>query len=153
MFNKPDSILHKSLTSIKLFFFKVRQQKLKYLLSSILGVIGFLLSPISWWNDIFVNVPLAWLFAYGVTRFVFIFTTVSKLTFTVFFGIGYLLTNIIGFALLHASISAISNRETVSHKKQLLISLIYTAGFLLLVQLDIVKLITPALSIFPSFVF
>ena len=25
----------------------------------LLGFIGFLLSPLSWWNDLFVNVPLA----------------------------------------------------------------------------------------------
>ena len=25
----------------------------------VLGFIGFMLSPLSWWNDLFVNVPLA----------------------------------------------------------------------------------------------
>ncbi len=29
----------------------------------IVAVIGYLLSPLSWWNDLFVNVPLAYLFA------------------------------------------------------------------------------------------
>jgi len=28
----------------------------------ILGLVGFMLSPLSWWNDLFVNVPLALVF-------------------------------------------------------------------------------------------
>ena len=31
--------------------------------AGIVAVIGYLLSPLSWWNDTFVNLPLAYLFA------------------------------------------------------------------------------------------
>ena len=36
---------------------------------SILAVIGFMLSPLSWWNDAFVNFPLALGFAWLVAAF------------------------------------------------------------------------------------
>ena len=36
---------------------------------STLGVIGFLLSPLSWWNDLLVNIPLAVAFAWVVSWF------------------------------------------------------------------------------------
>lgn len=32
-----------------------------------LAFIGFMLSPLSWWNDLFVNVPLALGFAWLVS--------------------------------------------------------------------------------------
>jgi len=31
--------------------------------SFFIAVVGFVLSPLSWWNDLFVNIPLAYLFA------------------------------------------------------------------------------------------
>ena len=31
---------------------------------SVLAFVGFMLSPLSWWNDAFVNIPLALLFAW-----------------------------------------------------------------------------------------
>ncbi len=34
-----------------------------HLYTGIVAVVGYLLSPLSWWNDLFVNVPLAYLFA------------------------------------------------------------------------------------------
>ena len=36
----------------------------------VLGVIGFMLSPLSWWNDLFVNLPLAYLLG-NLTNFFF----------------------------------------------------------------------------------
>jgi hypothetical protein len=35
----------------------------------VLGFIGFMLSPLSWWNDLFVNVPLAPAFAWTISLF------------------------------------------------------------------------------------
>ena len=31
--------------------------------AGIIAFIGYILSPLSWWNDTFINLPLAWLFA------------------------------------------------------------------------------------------
>ena len=39
------------------------------LTGGILGVLGFMLSPLSWWNDAVVNLPLALLFAWLVGLF------------------------------------------------------------------------------------
>jgi len=36
---------------------------LRVLLRGTLGVAGFILSPLSWWNDVIVNFPLAYGFA------------------------------------------------------------------------------------------
>jgi membrane protein implicated in regulation of membrane protease activity len=33
----------------------------------VLAFAGFMLSPLSWWNDLFVNVPLALVFAWLVS--------------------------------------------------------------------------------------
>src|SRR5436190_19249189 len=60
----------------------------------VVGLIGFILSPLSWWNDLFVNVPLAMGFGWLVS-----------LPYPPAFGpgviVGYWLTNVIGLILLH----------------------------------------------------
>ena len=48
--------------------------------------IGFMLSPLSWWNDLFVNVPLALAFAWLVSLF-------WPAVFTASFVLGYWLRN------------------------------------------------------------
>src|SRR3954469_20158144 len=60
----------------------------------ILAVIGFMLSPLSWWNDLFVNVPLALAFAWLVSL-------VYHPAFEASLIVGYWLTNVLGFVLLH----------------------------------------------------
>ena len=58
----------------------------------LVAVVGYILSPLSWWNDLFVNIPLAILagklFELAGLRFVY------------GFYLGYLLTNIAGMVLL-----------------------------------------------------
>src|SRR5205823_5832647 len=58
-----------------------------------LGFIGFMLSPLSWWNDLFVNVPVAigfgWLVAF-----------VYRPAFEPAVILGYWLTNVLGFVLM-----------------------------------------------------
>ena len=56
----------------------------------VLAMIGFMLSPLSWWNDLFVNVPLALAFAWLVSLF-------YKPAFAASLVIGYWLTNVLGF--------------------------------------------------------
>src|SRR5712691_10539499 len=60
----------------------------------IVAFIGFMLSPLSWWNDLVVNVPLALAFAWIVSWFL-------PSLFTVIFIVGYWLTNVLGFVLMH----------------------------------------------------
>ncbi|MGH7973313.1 MAG: hypothetical protein ACREIC_31730, partial [Limisphaerales bacterium] len=59
----------------------------------VLAVIGYILSPLSWWNDMFVNVPLALVFAWFVSAF-------YKPAFSAAVVVGYWLTNVLGFILM-----------------------------------------------------
>jgi hypothetical protein len=53
-----------------------------------------MLSPLSWWNDAFVNLPLALAFAWLVSAF-------SRPAFAAAVVVGYWLTNIVGLVMLH----------------------------------------------------
>lgn len=53
----------------------------------ILVTIGFILSPLSWWNDLLVNIPLAYVFAFP-------FGFISKDFFFLMIILGYWITNI-----------------------------------------------------------
>src|SRR5262245_28413287 len=70
----------------------------------LLGFIGFMLSPLSWWNDAFVNLPLALGFGWLVARF-------YKPAFEPAVIVGYWLTNVLGFVLLHKGIQKVARRE------------------------------------------
>ena len=67
--------------------------KNKFIYGGILGTIGFLLSPISWWNDLFINFPIAYFFACAVNL-------IYKGAFLWAFIISYWITNVLGFILL-----------------------------------------------------
>ena len=93
---------------------------------SLMGIMGFLLSPLSWWNDLVVNVPLAYLFSWP-------FTLVSERLFLPAFLLGYWLTNLLGLLALHASVrtmavtpKAIEAAKQDSLLKDLLVTSLYT---------------------------
>jgi hypothetical protein len=112
----------------------------RILSSSALVVIGFILSPLSWWNDLLVNVPIAYVFSYP-------FSSVSKSLFLPSFVMGYWITNILGFVLMHRGVvgakRAICNdcvlEEAkdesrsfwVRYRKDLIVSLAYTLAIVL----------------------
>src|ERR1041385_4845318 len=58
-----------------------------------LAVVGYLLSPLSWWNDLFINVPLALAFAWVISCF-------HRGAFAGSFILGYWLTNLLGLVLM-----------------------------------------------------
>ncbi|MDO8627478.1 MAG: hypothetical protein Q7K42_03365 [Candidatus Diapherotrites archaeon] len=91
----------------------------KRIFSGILGIVGFLLSPLSWWNDLIVNVPLAWGFA-------FIFSFGSKEFFSIAFGIGYFLTNVLGLLLLHKGTQGFFGKNKIGLKSTLILSALYS---------------------------
>ena len=106
----------------------------------VLGVVGFILSPLSWWNDLLVNIPLAVAFGWLVSL-------VYKPAFTAAAIVGYWLTNVLGFVLLHKgaekALSAVDKPYTArSFTRDALISLIYTGIILLLVKLGVLKPVT-----------
>jgi hypothetical protein len=58
--------------------------------------IGYILSPFTWWNDAFVNIPLAWLLATLAVR-----SLGDRVSFVVLFAACYIATNIAGLVLMH----------------------------------------------------
>src|SRR5262249_17389699 len=102
-----------------------------------LAFIGFLLSPLSWWNDLFVNVPLALVFAWVVAFF-------YPPAFGAAMIIGYWLTNVIGFVLMHKGTQKIISEKPGRYSrrslaKDIAISLAYTALIVLLLKLGVLK--------------
>ena len=90
----------------------------------ILVTIGYLLSPLSWWNDLFINIPLAYIFTLP-------FSFVSKKLFLPAMILGYWITNIVGFILMHKGVDEFTSKETKKYTrnklmKDIIISIIYT---------------------------
>lgn len=103
----------------------------------VLAFIGYMLSPLSWWNDMFVNVPLALVFAWVISAF-------YKPAFGASLVLGYWLTNVLGFVLMHKGAQTMlseqdrkySRRELI---KDLVTSLLYTALIVVLVKFGVLK--------------
>src|SRR5258708_7854722 len=103
----------------------------------VVAFIGFMLSPLSWWNDLFVNVPIALVFAWVISFF-------YKPAFQASLVLGYWLTNIVGLILMHkGGQKMISDKHSPYSRRDLLrdigISLLYTAVILALLKLGILK--------------
>ncbi|MGA3179052.1 MAG: hypothetical protein ABSF38_01770 [Verrucomicrobiota bacterium] len=103
----------------------------------IVAFIGFMLSPLSWWNDTFVNLPLALLFAWVVSWF-------YKPAFAASLVLGYWLSNVLGFVLMHKGGSRILSEEDKPYgwkglARDVAVSLIYTVLIVALVRWGILK--------------
>lgn len=68
-------------------------KRLKTLRSGALVSIGYMLSPLSWWNDLFFNLPIALVFGYGVSW-------VQPDWFLPGTIIGYWLSNVLGMVMM-----------------------------------------------------
>lgn len=107
---------------------------------SVLGVVGFMLSPLSWWNDAFINLPLA--IAFG-----WLISLIYKPLFEPSVVVGYWLTNIAGFVMMHkGGAKLVGTVDKKYSKKDLLrdvgISLAYTALIVVLIKLKVLQPIT-----------
>jgi len=111
---------------------------------SILAFVGFMLSPLSWWNDLFVNVPLAVAFAWVVALF-------YRPAFAPAVVLGYWLTNIAGFILMHKGAQLCFSAKPLAYTRRdllrdLAVSLLYTALIVVLIRLGLLK---PIANYFP----
>lgn len=101
-----------------------------------LAMLGFMLSPLSWWNDAFVNLPLALGFAWIVSLF-------SPKAFGPACVIGYWLTNVLGFMLMHKGVRTIRQEPAPLLRRELLkdvvVSLAYTLVILILLKFGVLK--------------
>ncbi len=104
----------------------------------ILGFIGFMLSPLSWWNDLFVNVPLA----LGAASLVAWFHPPAFQAAAV---VAYWMTNLLGFVLMHKGARRVMGpgEKPISRTRELLIdagvSLAYTGLILLLIEWKVLQ--------------
>ena len=87
----------------------------------LLLTVGFILSPLSWWNDAVINVPLAYLFSLPFSFF-------SEAMFLPSFLIGYWLSNLLGFLMMHWGGENLlhGKHASISMKHSLFISLLYS---------------------------
>jgi hypothetical protein len=103
----------------------------------LLALIGFLLSPLSWWNDLFVNFPLALGFAWLVAL-------INKAAFEPGLIVGYWLTNVAGLILMHHGLSRMVTQSRPRYSwralsRDILICLLYTALIMALVQFKVLR--------------
>lgn len=102
-----------------------------------LAVIGYLLSPLSWWNDAFVNLPLALAFAWIVSA-------LYKPIFAAALIVGYWLTNVLGFVLMHKGAQQFLSEKSLPYSrreilKDVAVSLAYTVVIVILVKAGVLK--------------
>ena len=105
-----------------------------------LVTLGYMLSPLSWWNDLFFNLPIAYVFA---SLFGFVF----KGLFAPCFVISYWATNILGFVLLHKGASEVVSKTERKYTrndlfKDFCVSVVYTLVVVFLVVMGVLKMPT-----------
>jgi len=108
--------------------------KRKFIEGGLLVFLGWLLSPLSWWNDIFVNIPIAWVIA-SMVKLLF------PEAFTMAFLLSYWATNFLGIWLMfygtkRARSKKISRREILI---SLACSILYMLIIVALIKLEILK--------------
>ncbi|MBD2071982.1 hypothetical protein H6F93_31435 [Leptolyngbya sp. FACHB-671] len=117
---------------------------LKRLRGGFLLVLGYLLSPLSWWNDLFFNLPFAYGLGYLASRFSPDFFLPAAIA-------GYWLSNVAGILLMQLGIMDVFQGEAKERnlKKELITgvvsSTVYTLIILGLIHLHILE--TPGLDL------
>lgn len=104
---------------------------------------GFILSPLTWWNDLFINIPLAFGFAYVVGKTISYFTSVGLIFFLTLMSIGYFLTNVFGFMLIHKGVTTFHKSKqkiSFSWRKNALYSLLAIALVYLSIKFELLDL-------------
>jgi len=101
---------------------------LKKLRGGLLIVIGYLLSPLCWWNDLFFNLPIAYAFGY----------ICSWLSPDLLFPctiLGYWLSNIAGILLMQfGAVDVFTDKPKENNlKKELLTGLVSSTAFTLVI--------------------
>jgi hypothetical protein len=101
-----------------------------------LAFIGYMLSPLSWWNDLFVNWPLALVCAWVASWF-------YQPAFTASLILAYWLTNVLGFVLMQKGGAKIISEKDQPYSRKCLcrdlaISLLYTLLVVLLVKMGVI---------------
>jgi uncharacterized membrane protein HdeD (DUF308 family) len=117
----------------------------KKLTSGSLIAIGYLLSPLCWWNDLFFNLPIAYFFGKLCSLFSQNFFVAGAIA-------GYWLSNIVGILLMQFGTLELLKKQSEPQphnlKKELLMgfvsSTVYTIAILALIHFKILD--TPLLA-------
>ena len=128
----PEQLLHNAQRDLKI------KDIFKKLRGGFFLVIGYLLSPLCWWNDLVFNLPIAYFFGY-VCSLLFPNLLVPCSI------IGYWLSNIVGIVLMQLGAVDVLQGQPKEHnlKKELLTGLVtstvYTFVILGLIQFQILE--------------
>ena len=91
------------------------------------GFVGFMLSPLTWWNDLWVNLPLSYMAANIAAWFN------PRWFMSALLG-AYLGTNVLGLLLMHlASQGIIKGKGQPINRKAILISIVTAAIYTVIV--------------------
>jgi len=110
----------KDMHSLRRKFNEIKTRK--GLFRGILFITGYILSPLTWWNDLFVNIPVSYVIASIISKII------GEDYFPELIVSVYLFTNVLGFLLMHISISW----GRISRRK-LLTDIIIATGYTILV--------------------
>jgi hypothetical protein len=104
------------------------------LIGGILFTVGIILSPLTWWNDPFINIPISYFIAELIR-------TIYPQLFMAAFVIVYWMTNVLGFLSMHAGSNVLLRRENKENQylSFILISLFYTLIILILSQINFIQ--------------
>lgn len=111
---------------------------IRKIIGGFLIVVGFILSPLSWWNDLVVNVPISYTIAW-------LMSLLSGSLFSYAFVGAYWLTNIAGLLMMHRGYHFIRTGEEIpkytrrEFLQDLFIALGYTVLIIALIKLGILK--------------
>lgn len=102
----------------------------RHLKDILLLTIGYILSPLSWWNDLVVNVPLAYVLAWPLAQW-------HEQFFLPALIVAYWFTNLLGFLLLHWGGQGliVNQRSSLKLKQSLLVSVLYSVLVIIFVVL------------------
>ncbi len=101
----------------------MHKKGLQYAWRSFLFGVGYILSPVSFWNDALINFPLAYAMAYPFTGFVS-----EGGGFAMLLGIMYMITNIVGFLLMQYGFAP----QKTNLRSAMIWSILYTAIVIIL---------------------
>jgi hypothetical protein len=114
-------------------------KKVKEVLKGSWYFLGYLLSPVSWWNNIIINIPLAYLFA----SLIAIVRYDPELFNMCFIGI-YFLINIVGLIILNCCVHTPLQKRYGWDKESivggLIMVIIYSIILIILLFLDVIRI-------------
>ena len=99
------------------------------ILKNILFFIGWILSPLTWWNDVFVNIPLSYLIAH----FLFFITHIKFVCLLLF---SYWATNVLGLVFMYFGGKGIINSSKSKFKSIILMLIFMLVYSLLMIKFD-----------------